>query len=80
MKRIFDCKNTYRKRENMVKVDDDYVTLCIKIHELISAEELYKQVMEKVGSKIYYCGERIITNVEYNEGSNFIYVTARKVK
>jgi hypothetical protein len=62
----------------MEKVDDDYVTLCIKIHELISAEELYKQVMGKVGSKIYYCGDRIITEVEHAPGSNFLYITARK--
>jgi len=58
--------------------NDDNVTLCIKIHDLISAEELCKQVMEKVGSKIYYCGDRIITEVEHESGSDFIYVTARK--
>ena len=59
---------------------DDAVTLCVTIHELICAEELHNQILEKIGTKVDFCGERIITEVEHAPGSNFIYVTARKAK
>ena len=63
----------------MKELYEDHVIICLQGNELCPADMMYKQLMGKIGTEIKIAGKRIISEVEYNEGSNYIYITAKKV-